>query len=340
MKKLILILTALFCFLSFSAPAWCWDEGGWDGQRVPFIRTTSAPAVTDDDFPVPYVWINESTNKAYLLTDNTPGAAVWQEVIYTGGSPSFVTVDLTGVTDGNIPYMQAAGAGLGDSPISRTDADTVTIQSTTGKAVTLNLTADAGEDNSDKYRVSVADGGDVTLETYASGAWVAVATWTSAGGYTVTGALAGTTLNTGQGANELYDMDQNMLTTSDVTHNAITANSNVSAKTYTATPNTTTAVPTAYLDDASIACTYSLMRVAGSGGAVTLDTEPAIADGTYDGQMLTIQGCHDTNTVTIADACNTALTGGASFTLGLGDIIVLQWDAGQSIWWEHYRSNN
>jgi len=30
------------------------------------------------------------------------------------------------------------------------------------------------------------------------------------------GAITGTTLDTGQGANELYDMDQNMLTTSDV----------------------------------------------------------------------------------------------------------------------------
>ncbi len=34
---------------------------------------------------------------------------------------------------------------------------------------------------------------------------------------TVTGTLAGATLNTGQGANELYDMDQNVLTTSTVT---------------------------------------------------------------------------------------------------------------------------
>lgn len=41
------------------------------------------------------------------------------------------------------------------------------------------------------------------------------------------GALTGTTLNTGQGANELYDMNQNVLTTSDVTFNNGTFNDKV-----------------------------------------------------------------------------------------------------------------
>lgn len=126
-------------------------------------------------------------------------------------------VDVTGVTDGNIPYMQAAGAGFGDSPLSRTDADTLTFQSTTGKAAILNLYSDAAEDNSDKWRVQVADGGNVTLESYATGAWVAVATWTNAGALTMTGDISGTTLNTGQGAYELYAMNQDVETTDAVT---------------------------------------------------------------------------------------------------------------------------
>jgi hypothetical protein len=102
---------------------------------------------------------------------------------------STAMIDLTGVTDGNFPYMQAVGAGFGNSPLSRTDADTITLQATTGKAATLNLYSDAAEDNSDKWRVQVADGGDVTLETYQSGAWVAVGTWSNAGGYTAAGAV-------------------------------------------------------------------------------------------------------------------------------------------------------
>jgi len=39
-------------------------------------------------------------------------------LIYSTGSPSFVTIDLTGITDGNIPYIQSAAAGFGDSPVS------------------------------------------------------------------------------------------------------------------------------------------------------------------------------------------------------------------------------
>lgn len=138
------------------------------------------------------------------------------------GSPTYLTIDLTGITDTNIPYMQAAGAGFGDSPLWATDASTVTLKAATGQPAVLSLSADAAEDNSDKWRIQGADGGNVTLETYQSGAWVAVATWTNAGGYTVTGALAGTTLDTGQGANELYDMDQDVKTTSSPSFVAVT----------------------------------------------------------------------------------------------------------------------
>lgn len=136
-----------------------------------------------------------------------------KEVTYGINIGSGAYLDDANVTDGNIPYMQAAAAGFGDSPLSRTDANTITLKSATGQPAVLALSADAAEDNSDKWRVSVADGGDVTLETYQSGAWVVAATWTNAGGYTVTGALAGATLDTGQGANELYAMNQDVEST-------------------------------------------------------------------------------------------------------------------------------
>ena len=140
-----------------------------------------------------------------------------KEVTYGIDIGSGAYLDDANVTDGNIPYMQAAGAGFGDSPLNRTDASTVTLKAATGQPAVLALSADAAEDNSDKWRVSVADGGDVTLETYQSGAWVTAATWTNAGGYTITGALAATTLDTGQGAYELYAMNQDVETTDAVT---------------------------------------------------------------------------------------------------------------------------
>lgn len=47
----------------------------------------------------------------------------------TGDSPQFTTTDLTGVTDGNVPYMAAAAAGLADSPLS-TNGTNVDVKST------------------------------------------------------------------------------------------------------------------------------------------------------------------------------------------------------------------
>jgi len=106
------------------------------------------------------------------------------------------------------------------------------------------------------------------------------------------------------------------------------------------TPSATTASPTTYADDTAIVVSFSYVRVEGNGGAVTLDTDPAVADGTADGQIVYIQGCDDTNTVTIADAVNTQLSGGTSFTMGSGDILTLLWDAGGSLWIEASRSDN
>ena len=188
MKRLIAILMIVACLFVFAGESYAWDPGGWDQQKISYILKTTAPTVNDSDFSVPYLWVDETGDKFYLLIDNTPGAAVWQEMSsYAGGSPSFATVDLTGVTDTNIPYMQAAGAGFGDSPLNRTDANTILFKSATGQAARLDISADAGEDNSDKWRVQVADGGDVTLQTYTSGVWVTTATWTNSGGLTTTG---------------------------------------------------------------------------------------------------------------------------------------------------------
>ncbi len=154
-----------------------------------------------------------------LLSLSMCGTVYAGPIVHRDGAviPSGATLDIVDVEDWNVPAMQAAGAGFGESPIWRTDANTVTLKSATGQSITLAFNADNGEDNSDKWKLVAADGGNVTLQTYASGAWVTVATWTSAGGVTLTGAIAGATVNTGQGSYELYDMDQNVLTTSSPT---------------------------------------------------------------------------------------------------------------------------
>lgn len=77
-------------------------------------------------------------------------------------------------------------------------------------------------------------------------------------------------------------------------------------------------------------------RLSGSGGAVTLDGTTAITDGEKDGQLLTIKGTSDTNTVTIDDAANTDMNG--QIILGDGDVIRFVWDSTSSAWVEEYRN--
>lgn len=94
----------------------------------------------------------------------------------------------------------------------------------------------------------------------------------------------------------------------------------------------------------TITVTNTIMRVQGNGGAVTLTSTPTIADGA-DGQVVYIQGDHDTNTLTLQDEGNLAnsglaLQGGVDFTLGKGDILTLTYDAGDDKWYEISRSDN
>jgi len=255
MKKFLLILIAVVCLFVFAGGSYAWDSSGWDTSKIPYIKKTAAPTVNDHNFGVPYLWVDETNDKFYLLIDNTAGAAIWEEIA---------------VLDGVLEDLDTLGASASDG------------------------------------QFIVATGAGVFA--YESGN------------------TARTSLGLGTGDSPTFT--------------SVTGTGNVEGATITTTPNTTTASPTTYANDASIATTNSIMRVAGNGGAVVLDTDPAIANGTYDGQLLIIQGCSDSNTVQIADACNTALSGNVAFTLGVGDILELVWDAGSSIWYERNRSDN
>ena len=93
-------------------------------------------------------------------------------------------------------------------------------------------------------------------------------------------------------------------------------------------------------NDSAVTVERILTRVAGDGAAKVLDTDPAIADGVRDGQLLIIQGTSDSNTVQIADDKNVQLAGGSAITLGKGDMLFLVWDAGDGDWYELGRADN
>ena len=86
-----------------------------------------------------------------------------------------------------------------------------------------------------------------------------------------------------------------------------------------------------------ITVSLTTVRVAGSGGAVTLNSGNAISDGVRDGQYLILKGTSETNTVQIVDNYNIQLSGGVSFTMGKGDSLELIWDSGDSEWYEVFR---
>jgi hypothetical protein len=88
----------------------------------------------------------------------------------------------------------------------------------------------------------------------------------------------------------------------------------------------------------AIAPNAAKIKVVGSGGAVTLTSTPSITAPVADGQFLLIQGTHDTNTLTVQDSGTLPASGlrlGANTrALGLGDILLLTWDAAQNSWFE------
>lgn len=68
------------------------------------------------------------------------------------------------------------------------------------------------------------------------------------------------------------------------------------------------------------------MYIVGDGGPIDITSVPQIVDG-LQGDILTITGTSDTNTITFEDTAGTALIGGLSATLGDGDSITFVYNA-------------
>lgn len=94
----------------------------------------------------------------------------------------------------------------------------------------------------------------------------------------------------------------------------------------------------------TLTVTNGIMRVTGSGGAVTLTSTPHITDAT-DGTCVIIQGTHNTNTLTLQDEAQLAnsgmqLAGAADCTLGQGDTLQVCYDSGDDNWYSISECNN
>jgi hypothetical protein len=89
-----------------------------------------------------------------------------------------------------------------------------------------------------------------------------------------------------------------------------------------------------------IQLTSDLMRIqSATAGAITVTVNPQISKG-HDGQKIILEGLNNTKTVTITTGNGLILAGGASFIIGLNDIIGLIYNEAKNLWLEMYRSNN
>lgn len=94
----------------------------------------------------------------------------------------------------------------------------------------------------------------------------------------------------------------------------------------------------------TVANTQRITTIVGSGGAVTVTATPSIAD-MANGEIITLVGTSDTNTVTWQDESALAssglqLAGGVSFTMGLYDTLTLVYTSASDKWSEIGRANN
>jgi len=228
MKKWITIIVIALCLIfpsiSFSTPPSLFPNdtpfgATWDGNPQAatknviydqFLAGAAASLVGDctvgpclDGTSDGGTWIKfyDAQGATQLIGGNTLGAIVLTLPIVTGTLASSADkLSVFSATSSSelfgVISNETGGTGVlvgSISPVLTTDA---TIQGLTGAVSTLNLTADAGEDNSDKWKIEAADGGNMTIESYTSGSWVAKATLSNAGLLTVADLATATTIGT------------------------------------------------------------------------------------------------------------------------------------------------
>jgi len=160
---------------------WRNDKVSGASRRVLYTKFEAIAAAAA---PVDATYITQTANAK--LTNEQALAALSTGIMRVATTTGAVTslTDSSGVFANVSDETGGTGVMVGSvSPIITTD---ITVQGLTGVMSCINLSADAAEDNSDLWRLCVADGGSYTLETFQSGAWVATETMTNAGALSVT----------------------------------------------------------------------------------------------------------------------------------------------------------
>lgn len=156
------------------------------------------------------IFLNKTTNQLVL---NTVGVG---DITITAPTSTGATITLPGSTS----TLMTLG-------LNETVSGTKTFTNSPAiSSVTPTLTFTDTTAGDDDYTIG-ADADNFTINnTTLAGTEVTIAGAT--GNVTFSAAIASTTLDTGQGANELYDMDQNVQTTDAPTFTGVTLNGNIS----------------------------------------------------------------------------------------------------------------
>ena len=151
------------------------------------IETVFAIPVADIDDPAAELVGYAGRAAGALLVAYEVGAATDVFTLYawdaadTGGANSpYVVAGSSGfwvAIGGRYSCADVTFAGAAVFGAGATFNTDITVKGAEGASGVINLNADEGDDNVDKWRLVAADGGaKFTVETYASGAWVAVFT--------------------------------------------------------------------------------------------------------------------------------------------------------------------
>jgi hypothetical protein len=143
-----------------------------------------------------------------------------------------------------------------------------------------------------------------------------------------------------------FDFDNDVDVLADLTAGTITSDAGITGTDLTTdgVRVKTSSADATYLAAEAVTVTDEVMKVAGNGGHVTLTSDPSIVDGTDD-QVVVLRGTNDAATLEFEDEAQNpgsglALSGNVDMTLGIGDVLILQYDAGDDKWYELGRSDN
>ena len=149
-----------------------------------FVKNTGDNFGIGTDSPSTPLHVKSSgTDTPVLRVDMSDGIQGFRIDESSNGDCNFTMRDTAGNADivlhtGTNTYFNVNGAmGIGTTA----PADQLTVAGQEGEDAVINLWSDDGDDNADKWRLIAVNGGNLELQSYSTGSWVALASFRTDG---------------------------------------------------------------------------------------------------------------------------------------------------------------